>query len=102
MVAIKYQLDNVFFGHFGQLTGEDIFQVKQELERLMIAIVPDNFESNFVLLLLGLGGIVAGSESQADILNNQIVITSPCIPTKLLLVSLLGSTYICAYLYFRL
>lgn len=29
MVPIKDQLDNIFFGHFGQLSCEDILKVKK-------------------------------------------------------------------------
>ena len=35
----------------------------------MIAIVPNDFERNFIFLLLRFGGIISGSEAQTDILG---------------------------------
>ena len=59
----------------------------------MIAVVPDDFEGDLMFLFLGFGGIVSGGESESNVLKNGTRSTSPCMPTKLLLPSLLGSTY---------
>ena len=68
MVAIKDQLHDVLFGHFGQLPGEDVLEIEEELERLVIAVVPNDLEGDFMLFLLGFGGIVPGGKPQADVL----------------------------------
>lgn len=35
----------------------------------MIAIVPNDFEGDLIFLLLRFGGIISGSEAEADILE---------------------------------
>lgn len=94
MVPIKNQLDNVLFGHFGQLAGKDVLKIEQELKRLMGAIVANDLKRDLMFFLLSFGGIVPGGKAKADVLN-QNKGTYPCMPTKLLFCSLFPSTYIC-------
>jgi hypothetical protein len=63
MIAIEDQLDNVFFGHFGKLSGEYVLEVQKKLEGLVVAIVSDDPKGNFMFLLLDFGGIISRREA---------------------------------------
>jgi hypothetical protein len=94
VIPIKNQLDNVLFGHFGELAGKDVLKIEQELKRFMGAIVANDLKRDLMFFLLSFGGIVPGGKAEADVLN-QNKGTYPCMPTKLLFCSLFPSTYIC-------
>lgn len=68
MVSIEDEFDDVLFGHFGELAGKYVFEVEEEFEGLMVAIIADDLEGDFVFLLLAFGGIVSGGEAEADVL----------------------------------
>jgi hypothetical protein len=72
MISIKDQLYDVLFGHFGELAGKDVFQVKEKFERFVVAIIADDLECDFVFLLLGFGGIVSSGKAKADVLGLKI------------------------------
>jgi hypothetical protein len=68
VISIEDQFDDVLLGHLGQLSGEDVLEIQQELDVLVVLVVADHPKSYLVGLLLLLGRTVASHKSQSHIL----------------------------------
>jgi len=46
MISVEHQSNNIFFGHFGELTCEDVLEINEIFHIFMGSIISDDFEIN--------------------------------------------------------
>lgn len=72
MVSIQNQLHDILFGHFWELSREDIFEIDKHFQRISLKIISDNFKHNLFALFLNFGLNISVDEAKPNILSKMM------------------------------